>query len=82
MYTHTHTHTHTSSSQIRPSLVPLRHFAQLPLLGQHKPDQGEESGTEPSSCVSLVLLLSRLTVSQRLERMGIGATFNRVLILA
>ena len=41
-----------NSSQIRLSLVPLRHFAQLPLLGQNKPDQGEESGTEPSSCLS------------------------------
>ena len=51
--THTHTHTHTkTSSQIRPSLVPLRDLAELPLLGQHKPHQGEESGTEPSSCVS------------------------------
>ena len=48
----TYTHTHMASSQIRPSLVPLRHFAQLPLLGQSKPDRGEESGTEPSSCVS------------------------------
>ena len=49
--THTNTHTH-KTSQIRPSLVPLRDFAQLPLLGRHKPEQGEESGTEPSSCVS------------------------------
>ena len=30
----------------------MRHFAQLPLLGPHKPDQAEESGTQPSSCVS------------------------------
>ena len=52
-HTHTHTHTHPkTSSQIRPSLVPLRDFAQLPLLGRHKPHQGEESGTEPSSCIS------------------------------
>ena len=47
-----HTHTHMTSSQIRPSLLPLRHFPQYPLLEQHKPDQGEESGTQPSSCVS------------------------------
>ena len=45
-------HTPKTSSQIRPSLVPPRHFAQLPLLGQNKPDQGEESGREPSSCLS------------------------------
>ena len=48
----THAHTPKASSQIRPSLVPLRDFAQLPLLGRHKPHQGEESGTEPSSCLS------------------------------
>ena len=41
------THTH-KTSQIRPSLVPL----QLPLLGRHEPDQGEESGRELSSWVS------------------------------
>ena len=42
------THTHTQkTSQIRPSLVPLRDFAQLPLLGRHKPDQGEEPEREP-----------------------------------
>ena len=45
-----HTHTHMTSSQIRPSLLPLRHFPQYPLLEQHKPDQGEESGRQPSSC--------------------------------
>ena len=56
--THTHTHTHTDTHTHQdllpdqPSLVPLRHFAQLPLLGLHKPHKGEESGTEPSSCVS------------------------------
>lgn len=48
----THSHTPKTSSQVKPSLVPLRHFAQLPLLGRDKPDQGDESGTEPSSCVS------------------------------
>ena len=42
IYTHTHT---------RPSLVPLRHFAQLPALGLNKPHQEEESGRESSSCV-------------------------------
>ena len=47
-----YTHTPKTSSQIRPSLVPLRHFAQLPLLGQHKPDQGEASGAQSSSCGS------------------------------
>ena len=60
MNTHTHTCTHThihpntpkTSSQVRPSLVPPRRFAQLPLLGPHKPDQAEESGTQPSSSVS------------------------------
>ena len=42
----------------RPSLrsaefwVPLRILAELELPGQHKPDQGEESGTQPSSCGS------------------------------
>ena len=42
----------------RPSLrsaefwVPLRILAELELPGQHKPDQGEESGREPSSWVS------------------------------
>lgn len=45
------THTH-KTSQIRPSLVPLRDFAHLPLLGRNKSDQGEESGTEPSSRVT------------------------------
>ena len=48
----THSHTSKTSSRMKPSLVPLRHFAQLPLLGQNKPVQGEEPGTEPSSCVS------------------------------
>ena len=32
--------------------VPLRILAELELPGQHKPDQGEESGTQPSSCDS------------------------------
>ena len=50
--THTHTPPYKTSSRIRPSLVPLRDFAHLPLLGRNKSDQGEESGTEPSSCVS------------------------------
>ena len=55
--THTHTHARTRpppSSQIRSSLLPLRccYFSQHPLLEQHKPDQGEESGTQPSSCGS------------------------------
>lgn len=42
----------------RPSLrsaefwVPLTILAELELPGQHKPDQGEESGTQPSSCDS------------------------------
>ena len=51
-HTHTHTHPYKTSSRIRPSLVLLRDFAHLPLLGRNKSDQGEESGTEPSSCVS------------------------------
>ena len=50
--THTHTPPYKTSSRIRPSLVPLRDFAHLLLLGWNKSDQGEESGTEPSSCVS------------------------------
>ena len=49
---HEHTHTHKTCSQIRPSLIPLRHFAQLPVLGLNKPHQEEESGRESSSCVS------------------------------
>ena len=59
-HTHTHTCTHThihpntpkTTSQIRTNLVPPRRFAQLPLLGPHKPDQAEESGTQPSFWVS------------------------------
>ena len=52
--THTDTHTHTpkTSSQSRPSWVLLQRLSECHLLGRHKPDQGEESGTEPASCVS------------------------------
>ena len=71
----THTHTHKTSSRIRPSLVPLRDFAHLPLLGRNKSDQGEGSGREPSSFSLVVLLLLRLRVSRWLERMRIVTLF-------
>lgn len=47
---HTHTNTFFQTSRI---WVPLRLLAELGLLGQHKPGQGEESGTQPSSCESI-----------------------------
>ena len=75
-------HTPKASSHIRPSLVPLRHFAQLPLLGQDKPDQGEESGTEPSSCVSCGL---SSVEAEGVPGVGEGvncATFYRIVMLA
>ena len=45
---HTHTHTTKTYSQIRPSLVPLRDVAELPLLGQQKPKLIVNSGTQAS----------------------------------
>ena len=61
--THTHTHTHSkTSSQIRPSLVPLRDLAELPLLGRHKPHQVVNSGTEPSFGCSHSLSLVKAEV--------------------
>ena len=48
---HTHTHTHSQdSSQLRLPLVPLSDLSELHILGQHKPDRGEDSAPEPSSC--------------------------------
>ena len=50
------THTHTAprdpktSSQVRASLVPVRDLSDHPLLGHNKPNQGEDSAPEPSSC--------------------------------
>ena len=46
----THTHTPETFSQLRLPLVPLSDVSELPILGQHKPDQGEDSAPEPSSC--------------------------------
>ena len=45
---HTYTHTTKTCSQIRPSLVPLRDVAELPLLGQQKPKLIVNSGTQAS----------------------------------
>ena len=46
----THTHTLDTFSQFRLPLVPLSDLSELPVLGQHKPDQGEDSAPELSSC--------------------------------
>ena len=46
----THTHTLETFSQFRLPLVPLSDLSELPVLGQHKPDQGEDSAPELSSC--------------------------------
>ena len=47
-HTHTHTHTPKTCSQIRPSLVPLRDVAELPLPGRQKPKLIVNSGTQAS----------------------------------
>ena len=47
-----HTHRTKTFSQISRIWVPLGIPAELELPGQHKPDPGEESGTQPSSCDS------------------------------
>ena len=80
-HTHTHTHTHRTSSQVRPSLVPLRHLAQLPLPGQHKPDQGEESGAQPSSWGSRSLSSVKAGGVPVLGEDGHCAAFYSVLML-
>ena len=44
------THRTKTFSQISRIWVPLTLLDELELPGQHKPNQGEESGTQPSSC--------------------------------
>ena len=85
-HTHTRTHTHNQTSktfkQISSFWVPLRGLFQLEFPGPHKPDQGGESGTPPSSWTLVVLLLEKLRVSWLLERLWIGSTFYRICLLA
>ena len=76
------THLPDQTSQIRRSLVPQRDFAQLPLLEQNIPDQGKESGTEPSSCVCCGLSSGKAEGVPEVGEDGNCAIFYRIAMLA